>query len=119
MDNIHSANGNVESGDKHIAVAAADTEGPKPSSDSRCLSSPVVTIETSKETTVTEESVNTLSPSAQTQSPAAPERPEDQNNNNQRGSSPVHNSEVHTPRTPSPPAPPSLPKVNINMEHRH
>ncbi|XP_040916367.1 apoptosis-stimulating of p53 protein 1-like isoform X2 [Toxotes jaculatrix] len=78
MDNIHSANGNVEQ-------------------------------EPSKETTSMAETTNNVSPPTQPSSSPAPDRPEDQNNNNQRGSSPAHNSVGHA--SPSPPAPPSLPKA--------
>ncbi|XP_070835462.1 apoptosis-stimulating of p53 protein 1-like isoform X4 [Chaetodon trifascialis] len=111
MDNIHSANGNVEPGDKHVSMATVEGEVQNLNSGSRRLSPPSVTIETSKETTVKVETTNSVSPSAQPSPAPAPDRPEDQNNNNQRGSSPTHNSVGHASPSPSPPAPPSLPKV--------
>ncbi|XP_061600449.1 apoptosis-stimulating of p53 protein 1-like isoform X1 [Cololabis saira] len=110
MEHVHSANGNVEPGDKHVSVAAVDAEAQKPSPDSRRLSPPVVTIEMSKDTTPAESS-SKLSPSAKPSPPPVPERPEDQSHSNKRGSSPVHSSGGHTPPSPSPPAPPSLPKA--------
>ncbi|XP_076604493.1 apoptosis-stimulating of p53 protein 1-like isoform X4 [Chaetodon auriga] len=111
MDNIHSANGNVEPGDKHVSMAAVEGEIQNLNSGSRRLSPPSVAIETSKETTVKAETTNSVSPSAQPSPSPAPDRPEDQNNNNQRGSSPTPNSVGHASPSPSPPAPPSLPKV--------
>ncbi|XP_047193784.1 apoptosis-stimulating of p53 protein 1-like isoform X2 [Scophthalmus maximus] len=109
MDNIHSANGNVEPGDKHISTAAVEGQVQNLNLDSRRLSPPSVTIETPKETKTTTESTHNVSRSPQPSPPPAPDRPEDQNNNNQRGSSPAQNS--ISPASPSPPAPPSLPKV--------
>ncbi|XP_022606034.1 apoptosis-stimulating of p53 protein 1-like isoform X4 [Seriola dumerili] len=109
MDNIHSANGNVEPGDKHVSMAAVEGEVQNLNSDSQRLSPPSVAIETTKEKTVTVETTNNVSPPTQPSLSPAPDRPEDQNNNNQRGSSPSHSSVAHT--SPSPPAPPSQPKV--------
>ncbi|XP_056249483.1 apoptosis-stimulating of p53 protein 1-like isoform X4 [Seriola aureovittata] len=109
MDNIHSANGNVEPGDKHVCMAAVEGEVQNLNSDSQRLSPPSVAIETTKEKTVTVETTNNVSPPTQPSLSPAHDRPEDQNNNNQRGSSPSHSSVAHT--TPSPPAPPSQPKV--------
>ncbi|XP_040916366.1 apoptosis-stimulating of p53 protein 1-like isoform X1 [Toxotes jaculatrix] len=109
MDNIHSANGNVEQGDKPASVAAVEGEVQNLNSDSRRLSPPSVAVEPSKETTSMAETTNNVSPPTQPSSSPAPDRPEDQNNNNQRGSSPAHNSVGHA--SPSPPAPPSLPKA--------
>lgn len=109
MDNIHSANGNVEPGDKHISTAAVEGQVQNLNLDSRRLSPPSVAIETPKETKTTTESTHNVSRSPQPSPPPAPDRPEDQNNNNQRGSSPAQNSV--SPASPSPPAPPSLPKV--------
>ncbi|KAG7244366.1 hypothetical protein INR49_003223 [Caranx melampygus] len=109
MDSIHSANGNVEAGDKHISVAAVEGEAQKLNSDSQRLSPPSIVAETSKETTATVETANNVSPPTQPSLSPAPERPEDQNNNNQRGSSPAHSSVGHS--SPSPPAPPSQPKA--------
>lgn len=111
MDNIHSANGNVEAGDKHVSVTAVESEVQNLNSDSRRLSPPSVAVETSKETTATVGMSNTVSPSTQPSPSPAPERPEDQNNNNHRGSSPAQNSGGHASPSPSPPAPPSQPKV--------
>ncbi|XP_045918985.1 apoptosis-stimulating of p53 protein 1-like isoform X4 [Micropterus dolomieu] len=108
MDNIHSANGNVEPVDKHVGMANAEGEVQNLNSSSRRLSPPSVVIETSKDTTAKAETTNNVSPSTQ---PSPPPAPEDQNNNNQRGSSPAHNSVGHASPSPSPPAPPSLPKV--------
>ncbi|KAM4542339.1 apoptosis-stimulating of p53 protein 1-like isoform 2-T6 [Odontesthes bonariensis] len=111
MDNIHSANGNVEPGDKRVGVEAAEAEGQSLKSDPRRVSPPSVTTETSKETSATAESSKNGSPPAQQSPSPAPERPEDQNNNNHRGSSPAKNSAGHASPSPSPPAPPSLPKA--------
>ncbi|XP_014269061.2 apoptosis-stimulating of p53 protein 1 isoform X2 [Maylandia zebra] len=111
MDNIHSANGNVERGDKQVAAAAAESEAQNLNSDSRRSSPPAVTTELSKETTAAAETGNGVSPSTQSSPIPVPERPEDQNNNNQRGSSPAQNSVGHISPSPSPPAPPTLPKV--------
>ncbi|XP_042356604.1 apoptosis-stimulating of p53 protein 1-like isoform X3 [Plectropomus leopardus] len=111
MDNIHSANGNVEPSDKQASVATAEGEVQNLNSGSRRLSPPSVAIETPKETTAKTESTNNVSPPPQTSPSPVPDRPEDQNNNNQRGSSPGHNSVGHASPSPSPPAPPSQPKV--------
>ncbi|CAI5695346.1 unnamed protein product [Oreochromis niloticus] len=111
MDNIHSANGNVEPGDKQVAAAAAESEAQNLNSGSRRSSPPTVATELSKETTAVAETGNGVSPSTQSSPIPAPERPEDQNNNNQRGSSPAQNSVGHISPSPSPPAPPTLPKV--------
>ncbi|XP_053289773.1 apoptosis-stimulating of p53 protein 1 isoform X3 [Pleuronectes platessa] len=109
MDNIHSANGNVEPGDKHISVAAVEGKVQNLNSDSRRLSPPSISIETSKESTATSETTNNVSPSTQPSPFPSPDRPEDQNNNKQRGSSPTNNSVGQA--SPSPPAPPPLPKA--------
>lgn len=112
MDNIHSANGNVVPGDKHVTLAAVEGEGQNLNSDSRRLSPPSVTVETPNEkTTATAETTNKVSPSPKLSPPPAPDRPEDQNNNNQRGSSPAHTIISRASPAPSPPAPPSLPKT--------
>uniref|UniRef100_A0AAQ5Y3J6 SH3 domain-containing protein n=1 Tax=Amphiprion ocellaris TaxID=80972 RepID=A0AAQ5Y3J6_AMPOC len=111
MDNIHSANGNVEPGDKHVSVTAVESEVQNLNSDSRRLSPPSVAVETSKETTTSVGMSNNVSPSTQPSPSPAPDRPEDQNNNNHRGSSPAQNSGGHASPSPSPPAPPSQPKV--------
>ncbi|KAL3968388.1 hypothetical protein ACER0C_028345 [Sarotherodon galilaeus] len=111
MDNIHSANGNVEPGDKQVAAAAAESEAQTLNSDSRRSSPPAVATELSKEITAAAETGNGVSPLTQSSPIPAPERPEDQNNNNQRGSSPAQNSVGHISPSPSPPAPPTLPKV--------
>ncbi|XP_035771073.1 apoptosis-stimulating of p53 protein 1-like [Neolamprologus brichardi] len=110
MDNIHSANGNVERGDKQVAAAAAESEAQNLNLDSRRSSPPAVTTELSKETTAASETGNGVSPSTQSSPIPVPERAEDQNNNNQRGSSPAQNSVGHVSPSPSPPAPPTLPK---------
>ncbi|XP_077945520.1 apoptosis-stimulating of p53 protein 1 isoform X8 [Gasterosteus aculeatus] len=108
MDNFHSANGSVEPCDKHVAAGAAESEARN--SGSR-RSSPPVSIETPKETTAKADNGVNVSPPAQTGPPPATERPEDQNNNNKRGSSPAQNSAGPASPSPSPLAPPSLPKV--------
>lgn len=110
MDNIHSANGNAEPGDKHVSVTAVESEVQNLNSDSRRLSPPSVAVETSKEITSVGMS-NNVSPSTQPSPSPAPDKPEDQNNNNHRGSSPAQNSGGHASPSPSPPAPPSQPKV--------
>lgn len=113
MDSIHSANGNAEAGDKHIIVAAVEGEAKNLNLDSQRLSPPSIAAETSQKTTATVETANNVSPPTQPSLSPAPDRPEDQNNNNQRGSSPAHSSVVNS--SPSPPAPPSKPKVGINV----
>lgn len=119
MDNIHSANGNIESGDKHVSMATSEAEGQNLNSGSLRLSPPSVTKETSKEMTAkaVDKTVNNMSPSVQPSPSLAPERPEDQNNNEQRGSSPAHNSVGHASPSPSPPAPAPLPKVGIDYSY--
>lgn len=107
MDSIGSANGNVESGDKKVVVAAAEAE------DSRRTSPPSVTTEASEEKTASVESKNTMSLSAQPSPLPAPEKPEDHNRNNQRGTSPAQNSAGHA--SPALSAPPPPPKVHINI----
>ncbi|KAE8289689.1 Apoptosis-stimulating of p53 protein 1 Protein phosphatase 1 regulatory subunit 13B [Larimichthys crocea] len=111
MDNIHSANGNVEPGDKHASTTTVEGEVKTPNSGSRRLSPPSVAIETPKETTAKAETTKNVSPPTQPSPSPAADRPEDQNNNNHRGSSPAQNSVGHASPSPSPPAPPSLPKV--------
>ncbi|XP_019121931.1 apoptosis-stimulating of p53 protein 1 isoform X4 [Larimichthys crocea] len=111
MDNIHSANGNVEPGDKHASTTTVEGEVKNPNSGSRRLSPPSVAIETPKETTAKAETTKNVSPPTQPSPSPAADRPEDQNNNNHRGSSPAQNSVGHASPSPSPPAPPSLPKV--------
>lgn len=111
MDNIHSANGNVESGDKNVSLATAESEAQNVNLGSRRLSPPSVAMETSKETTTKAETTNNVSPSAQPSPSPAPDKSEDQNNNNQRGPSPAHNSVGHASPSQSPPAAPSPPKV--------
>ncbi|XP_047466542.1 apoptosis-stimulating of p53 protein 1-like isoform X2 [Mugil cephalus] len=111
MDNIHTANGNVEPGDKQVSLATAGGEGQNLNSDSRRLSPPSVVMETSKETTAKAEKSNNVSPTMQPSTSPAPDKSEDQNNNNQRGSSPANSSVGHASPSPSPPAPPALPKT--------
>lgn len=115
MDNIHSANGNIELGDKHVTVAASEGEGQNLNSGSLRLSPPSVAIETSKEMTAKADSSNNASPSVQRSPPPVPDRPEDQNNNNQRGSSPARSSVGHAPPSPTPPAPTQPPKVGVDL----
>ncbi|TKS86356.1 Apoptosis-stimulating of p53 protein 1 [Collichthys lucidus] len=111
MDNIHSANGNAEPGDKHASTTTVEGEVKNLNSGSRRLSPPSVAIETPKETTAKAETTKNVSPPTQPSPSPAADRPEDQNNNNHRGSSPAQNSVGHASPSPSPPAPPSLPKV--------
>lgn len=104
MDNLHSPNGNVEPGDKHISVATSEGEGQNLQNlnlGSLRLSPPVV-IEVSKVTTVKAETVNNASPSDQPSPSPAAERPVDRPNNNQRGSSPAHSSAGHASPSSSP-----------------
>ncbi|XP_029983279.1 apoptosis-stimulating of p53 protein 1-like isoform X3 [Sphaeramia orbicularis] len=108
VDNIHSANGNIEPNEKHVNLASEEGEGQN--SDSRRLSPPSVAIETPNETMG--EVINKVSPVTKPNSSPPPDRPEDQNNNNQKSSSPApQNSVGHTSPSPTPPAPPSKPKV--------
>ncbi|XP_075879529.1 apoptosis-stimulating of p53 protein 1-like isoform X4 [Nelusetta ayraudi] len=108
MDNIHSANGNANLGDKLACVAASEaTEGHNSNIGSLRSSPPSVVVETPKEA----ESVSTPPPSVRLSPSPAPNRPEDQNNNNQRGQSPASHSVGLTSPSPSPPAHAPLPKV--------
>lgn len=108
MDNIHSANGNANLGDKLACVAASEaTEGHNSNVGSLRSSPPSVVVETPKEA----ESVSTAPPSVRLSPSPAPNRPEDQNNNNQRGQSPASHSVGLTSPSPSPPAHAPLPKV--------
>ncbi|MED6275117.1 hypothetical protein CHARACLAT_023216 [Characodon lateralis] len=107
MDSIHSANRNVELGDKSVSELPGEVKGQDLSSDSCCSSSPSVTMETPKDT----ESTNKASASTQPNSSNAPERSEDKNNNSQRGVGSTHNTIGHAPSSPSPPALPSVPKA--------
>ncbi|XP_071770368.1 apoptosis-stimulating of p53 protein 1 [Centroberyx gerrardi] len=108
MDNIHSANGNVEPGDKHGSMTAVEAESQNLNSNSRRLSPPVA-VETARETTTADR----VSPSTQPSPPPVPDRPEDQNNNNQRGSSPGHASPSPSPPSPMPPAQPKAKRTNL------
>ncbi|XP_029316481.1 apoptosis-stimulating of p53 protein 1-like isoform X2 [Cottoperca gobio] len=111
VDNIHSANGNVEPGDKQVSTAIVEGEVQNLNSGSHRLSPPSVAIETPKETTAKAETTNNVPPPTQSSPAPSADRPEDQNNNNKRGSSPAHSSVGHASPSTSPPAPPSLPKV--------
>lgn len=102
MDNIHSANGNVDHADKLLTVAASEGEGQNLNAVSLHLSPPLVVLETSKAATLKAESLNNLLPSVQLSPSPVPERLEDQNNNSQRRSSPSHSSGGHTSPSPSP-----------------
>ncbi|XP_018553343.1 LOW QUALITY PROTEIN: apoptosis-stimulating of p53 protein 1-like [Lates calcarifer] len=113
MDNIHSANGNVEPGDKHVSMAAVEGEVQNLNLDARRLSPPSVAIEASKETAAAAEAANNVSLSTQPSPSPASDRPEDQNNNNHRGSSPGHNSVGHAPPSPTPPSPPKVKRTNL------
>lgn len=117
MDNIHSANGNIEPGDKHVSMATLEGGGQNLNSGFLRLSPPSVAIETSKEMTAKAETINNVSSSIQPSPSPAPDRLEDQNNNNQRGSSPAHNSVGHASPSLSPPAPTPLPKVGIDYNY--
>lgn len=117
VDNIHSANGNVEPGDKHVTLAAVEGEVKNLNSDSRRLSPPSVTVETPNEKTPTVETTNKVSPTPKPSPPPVPDRPEDRNNNNQTGCSPAHNNISRASPAPSPPAPPTLPKVCIDYNY--
>lgn len=109
VDNIHSANGNLESSNKHVTVSTTASESQNLNSDSQRLSPSSVAIETPKETTG--ETVNNVTPLRQPGSSPSLDKPEDQNNNNQKSSSPAHNSVGHASPSPSPPAAPLKPKV--------
>ncbi|TNM95880.1 hypothetical protein fugu_016963 [Takifugu bimaculatus] len=102
VDNIHSANGNVDPADKLLTVAASEGEGQNLNAVSLHLSPPLVVLETPKATTLKAESVNNLLLSVQLSPSPVPERLEDQNNNSQRRSSPSHSSGGHTSPSPSP-----------------
>lgn len=114
MDNIHSANGNLEPGDKRvIGMAASEGQAQNLNSRSPRLSPPFVARETSKEVTAKAETINNVSPSILPSPSPAPDRLEDQNNNNQSRSSPAHGSVGQASPSPSPPAPTPLPKVGL------
>lgn len=117
MDNIHSANGNVEPGDKHVTLAAVEAEVKNLNSDSRRLSPPSVAVEKPNETTANVATPNKVSPMPKPSPPPVPEKPEDRNNNNQTSSSPAHNNIIRASPAPSPPAPPTLPKVCIDYHY--
>ncbi|KAK5609173.1 hypothetical protein CRENBAI_015227 [Crenichthys baileyi] len=107
MDSIHSANRNVELGDKSVSELAGEVKGQNLSSDSCCSSSPSVTMETPKDT----ESTNKASASTQPNSSPASEKSEDKNNNSQRGVGSAHNTIGHASSSISPLAPPSVRKA--------
>ncbi|KAF7658468.1 hypothetical protein LDENG_00012500 [Lucifuga dentata] len=111
MDNIHSSNGNVELGDKHVSTSTLEGEGQNLNSDSRRSSPPSVVVEKPNDTPTSAEATNKVSPSTQPSPSPSSDRPEDQNSNNHRGSSPTQKSVGHAPPSPSPAAPPSLPKA--------
>lgn len=111
MDNIHTANGNADTSDKHVGVITAEGDSQNLNFDAQRSSPPRVTVETSKETTASAETPKSVSPSTQPSPSPAPDRPEDQNNNNHRGCNLANSAGGHPSATPSPPAPPSLPKV--------
>lgn len=117
MDNIHSANGNAELGDKLASTAIPEGEAQNLNTSSLHSSPPSVAVETSKEMVAKAESVNAVLPSVQLSASPAPNRPEDQNNNNQRGPSPANNSVGHASPAPSPPAPTPLPKVGSDYNY--
>ncbi|KAM4625934.1 apoptosis-stimulating of p53 protein 1-like [Polymixia lowei] len=110
MDNIHSANGNVEPGETHVNTTILEGEGRNLNSDTRRLSPP--SVETPNEKTATAVAAENVSQSTQPSPPPASDRPKDQNNN-KRGSSPAQNSVGNTPPSPSPPSSllPALPKT--------
>lgn len=101
---VSSANGNVETSEKTVSLAAVEAE------DSRCSSPPSVPTETPKENTSAAESTKIAPPSTQPSPTPAPVRPDD-HNNNQRGTSPAQTSAGYASPSPSPSAPPALPKV--------
>uniref|UniRef100_H3CBL1 Protein phosphatase 1, regulatory subunit 13Ba n=2 Tax=Tetraodon nigroviridis TaxID=99883 RepID=H3CBL1_TETNG len=98
--------GNVDPGDK-LAEGRSLNAGPLRSSP------PSVVVETPKATTAKAEPAGDapLQPSS---SPAA-ERPEEQNSDNQRRSSPSHTSVGHGSPSPSPPTHPPLTKVSLRL----
>ncbi|XP_077394980.1 apoptosis-stimulating of p53 protein 1-like isoform X1 [Festucalex cinctus] len=106
MDNIHSAEVNVEAGEKHASLAAEDAEVKNLNLDGRRLSPGAAA-----ETASTREVIKNGSPSLQTNLPSTPDKSEDQNNNNQSSSSLAHSMAGQASPSPSPPAPPSKPKV--------
>ncbi|XP_068607684.1 apoptosis-stimulating of p53 protein 1-like [Brachionichthys hirsutus] len=109
VDNVHPANGNMEPGGKSVGTAAVI--GENLNAGSRRLSPPSVATETPKELTAKAETTKNASPSTEPSPSPSLDRPEDQSNNNQRGSSPAHKPVGHASPSPSPPAQPSLPKV--------
>ncbi|XP_061650814.1 apoptosis-stimulating of p53 protein 1-like isoform X3 [Phyllopteryx taeniolatus] len=106
MDNIHSAEGNVEPGDKHASLATEDVEVQNLNLDCLRLSPAAPT-----ETPTTEEMTKNGSPSPQTNLPSTPDGSEHQNNNNQSSCSSAESMTNQASPSPSPPAPPSKPKV--------
>ncbi|XP_077423947.1 apoptosis-stimulating of p53 protein 1-like isoform X2 [Vanacampus margaritifer] len=106
MDNIHSAEVNVDPGEKHASLAAEDAEVQNLNLDCRRLSPGAAA-----ETDTTVEVTKNRSPSPRTNLPSTPDKSEDQNNNNQSSSSSVHSMAGQASPSPSPAAPPSKPKV--------
>uniref|UniRef100_A0A672J8Z4 Protein phosphatase 1, regulatory subunit 13Ba n=1 Tax=Salarias fasciatus TaxID=181472 RepID=A0A672J8Z4_SALFA len=71
MDNIHSANGNLESGDKLVSATVVESEGQNLNSDPRRSSPPHAAAETPKEKTAAVKTVSSASQPAQP-SPSPP-----------------------------------------------
>lgn len=95
MDNIHSANGNVDPGDKLGSMAASEGEGQNLNTGSLRLSPPSVLMETSKASAAKAEPASDVLASVQPSPSNMSERLEEQNNNSQRRSSPSHSSLSH------------------------
>ncbi|XP_037097804.1 apoptosis-stimulating of p53 protein 1 isoform X7 [Syngnathus acus] len=109
MDAIHSAEGDVEAGEKHAGLSSEDAEVQNLNLDCRRLSPPAAATETA---TVGEESKKG-SPSPQSHLPSTPDKWEDQNNNNESGSCWAHGVTSRAPPSPSPPSRPKVKRTNL------
>ncbi|XP_061157676.1 apoptosis-stimulating of p53 protein 1-like isoform X1 [Syngnathus typhle] len=110
MDAIHSAEGDVEAGEKHAGLSSEDAEVQNLNLDRRRLSPPAAAAAT--ETAAVGEESKKVSPSPQSHLPSTPNKWEDQNNNNESGSCWAHGVTSRASPSPSPPpGPPSRPKV--------
>nr|XP_061798407.1 apoptosis-stimulating of p53 protein 1-like [Nerophis lumbriciformis] len=105
IDNIHSVEGNQESGEKHTSLATEDAEVQNLNLECHRLS-PAAATEMPTKGDMTKNGCQ----SPQTNVPSSPDKLEDLNNN-QSGGSPAHSVTSPASSSPSPPAPPSKPKI--------
>ncbi|XP_077476773.1 apoptosis-stimulating of p53 protein 1-like isoform X2 [Stigmatopora argus] len=102
LDNIHSAEGFLESSEKDASLAKEDAEV-----QNLNLECPHLLPAAAMEVPTTSETIKNESPSSQPNVPPSPDKSQDQNNN-QSSDSPANSM---TSSSPSPPAPPSKPKI--------